>query len=88
MQDLTQCLTRALTMRDLHLARSNTCSPTGVVVWTLDAQGKLQAGHIMPQFMTPCIMLTLGTGTLDLYHGASYVQRLATLSPVRICWES
>lgn len=88
MQNLTKCLTYALTMRDLHLARSSTRSPTGVVVWTLDAQGRMQAGYTMPQYMTPCIMLTLGTGTLDLYHGASYVKRLATLSPVRVCGEA
>lgn len=80
MQDITRALTYAISFRDLQLARSSPCSPTGVVVWTLDAQGKLQAGHTMPQYMTPCVMLTLSTGTLDLYHGASFIKRLATLN--------
>lgn len=80
MQDLTRCLTRAITEHHLREAmhNSNRCNP--VTVWTLDGQGKLQAGHALPAYMTPCVLLDALTGALDLYHGQSYVKNVATLT--------
>lgn len=85
MEKMTRILTDAISMRDLYVAMRHTCSSTGVVVWYLDEWAAVTLSHQIPQSMTPCVMLNLSTGALDLFHGASFVKRIATLNPVRIC---
>lgn len=80
MHDLTRCLTRAITDQHLREAMRNTSRDNPVIVWTLDGQGRLQTGHALPAFMTPCVLLDALTGALDLYHGQSYVKNVATLT--------
>lgn len=71
-------LTYSLTL--LRLMNALRTDTTGVVVWTIDANGDLQTAHELPASDIPSVMLDTHTGEVYLFQGSTRVKQLARLT--------